>query len=144
MSSDMPSVITSTVEHFGLPENVVFTACDAYIHTIFWKRAFRSAQDDVWRAMEALAAIPGRFDRLLTCAQLSHTRSTRGSTARTIQWARTTVGGERSWSREMDFNTLAYSSVFGRRLSNLDISTRKVSFSAPRRPPVLILGSLSS
>ena len=41
--------------------------------------------------MEALAAIPGRFDRLLTCAQLSRTRSMRGSTARTIQWARTTV-----------------------------------------------------
>ena len=36
-------------------------------------------RDDVWRATEALAAIPGRFDHLLTCAQLSHTRSTRGS-----------------------------------------------------------------
>ena len=34
-----------------------------------------------------MAAIPGRFDRLLTCAQLSHTRSTRGSSATTIQWA---------------------------------------------------------
>ena len=49
------------------------------IFTPFFKRAFRLAQDDVWRATEALAAIPGRFDRLLTCAQLSHTRSTRGS-----------------------------------------------------------------
>ena len=36
-------------------------------------------RDDVWRATEALAAIPGRFDRLLACAELSHTRSTRGS-----------------------------------------------------------------
>ena len=44
-------------------------------------------RDDMWRATEALAAIPGRFDRLQTCAQLSHTRSTRGSSARTIPWA---------------------------------------------------------
>ena len=34
-------------------------------------------RDDIRRAMEALAAIPGRFDRLLTYDQLSHTRSTR-------------------------------------------------------------------
>ena len=44
-------------------------------------------RDDMWRAMEALAAIPGRFDRLLTCAQLSHTRSACGPSARTIPWA---------------------------------------------------------
>ena len=43
-------------------------------------------RDDARRAEEALAAIPGRFDRLLTCAQLSHARSTRGSSARTIPW----------------------------------------------------------
>ena len=35
-------------------------------------------RDDARRAEEALAAIPGRFHRLLTCAQLYHTRSTRG------------------------------------------------------------------
>ena len=48
-------------------------------------------RDDIRRAMEALAAIEGRFDRLLTCAQLSHTRSACGPSARTIPWARTTV-----------------------------------------------------
>ena len=36
-------------------------------------------RNDVWRATEALAAIPGRFDRLLTCDELARTRSTRGS-----------------------------------------------------------------
>ena len=35
MSSDMPNVFTSIVEHFGSPGTVVFTAYDAYIHTIF-------------------------------------------------------------------------------------------------------------
>ena len=38
-----------------------------------------STPSDSRRAEERLAAIPERFDRLLTCAQLSHTRSTRGS-----------------------------------------------------------------
>ena len=38
MSSDMPSVITSTVEHFGSPRNVDFTAYGVCIHTIFLNR----------------------------------------------------------------------------------------------------------
>ena len=36
-------------------------------------------RDDVWQATEALAAIPGRIDRLMTCGQLARTRSTCGS-----------------------------------------------------------------
>ena len=50
-----------------------------------------STPSDAQRATEALAAIPGRFDRLLACAQLYHTRSTRGPIAETIHGARTTV-----------------------------------------------------
>ena len=39
MSSDMPSAFGSTVEHFGSPGKVVFTAYDAVIHTILKKWA---------------------------------------------------------------------------------------------------------
>ena len=41
MSSDMPSAFVSTVEHFGSPGKVVFTAYDAVIHTIFLNGLFR-------------------------------------------------------------------------------------------------------
>ena len=35
MASDMPNVFDSTVEHFGLPGKVEFTAYGAGIHTNF-------------------------------------------------------------------------------------------------------------
>ena len=41
-------------------------------------RPFFDGRDDIRRAMEALAAIQGRFHRLLACNQLDDTLSTRG------------------------------------------------------------------
>ena len=36
--SDIPSAFTSTMEHFGLPGKVVFTAYDARVRLIFFEQ----------------------------------------------------------------------------------------------------------